>query len=68
MLLLKIKGQYEHRVDDIDIGYYTEVTQSFSGDLICPNGKHLIGIIKQKNGNNNEMLVFGSILNKTNLQ
>ncbi len=67
MLLLKLKGQYEHRVDDMDIGYYNEITQNFSGELMFPNGKHLIGIIKQNGENNNEMLVFGSFLNKNNL-
>ena len=68
MLLLKLKGSYEHRVDDIDIGYYNEVTQNFSGELMCLNNKLLIGTIKQNGNNDNEMLVLGTILNKTNLQ
>ena len=65
MNLLKISGCYDHRVDDIDIGYNNEVTNGFEGCLFLCKDNYLVGTI---NNGTEEILTIGKFNGNMNLQ
>ena len=68
MNLLRINGYYDHRVDDIDIGYNNEVTNEFEGCLACAKNNYLIGTINSKEDKEKKMLVIGKFIDNINIQ
>mgnify|MGYP005804844559 CR=1 FL=1 len=68
MNLLKINGCYDHRVDDMDIGYNNEVTNEFEGYLACAENNYLIGTINSKKNKEKKLLVIGKFVDNITMQ